>query len=133
MNDQNLKPVQPGEVRNPKGRPTGARNRKTLAKWIMTLAADEVLPESILVIMRAKYPNLKDMSVEEIMLLAQVAKSIDKRDTFAFNAVMDTAYGRPSQALEVSGEGGGPIQVIAYIPEFDPLPEHEEENDSPTD
>jgi hypothetical protein len=34
-NDENLKPAQKGEVRNPNGRPKGSLNRSTIArKWL---------------------------------------------------------------------------------------------------
>jgi hypothetical protein len=48
-NNQNLKPVQPGEVRNPKGKPKGTRNRSTIAKEVLEILATGGLTEPTVV------------------------------------------------------------------------------------
>lgn len=92
----NLKPAQPGEVRNPKGKPKGTLSAKTLIKkW---LASKETIINPI-----TKKPS--KMSQLDIMVLKQIEKA-RKGDTNAFNALMNRAEGMPKQQVEnVDGNG----------------------------
>jgi hypothetical protein len=66
-----------GESGNPAGRPKGRRNRSTILK------------------------ELLDMDDNELkMHLAQINKAIEKEDTNAYKAVLDSAYGAPVQQIE---------------------------------
>lgn len=99
VND-NLIPAQKGEVRNPKGRGKGVKNRATIArKWL------EVLD-------KAKNPVTgedEEMSFEDRMTLSLIRKSL-KGDTSAYKALMDSAYGAPKQEIEETS-----TQVVTRI------------------
>jgi hypothetical protein len=66
-----------GQSGNLNGRPKGRRNRSTILK------------------------ELLDMDDNELkMHLAQINKAIEKEDTNAYKAVLDSAYGAPIQQIE---------------------------------
>ena len=76
-NLENLKPFKKGEVANPTGRPNGKRNRSTILK------------------------ELLDMNDQELkMHQAQIEKAIELKDTNAYKAVLDSAYGAPVQQID---------------------------------
>jgi hypothetical protein len=76
-NLENLKPFKKGEVANPTGRPKGKRNRSTILK------------------------ELLDMNDQELkMHQAQIEKAIELKDTNAYKAVLDSAYGAPVQQID---------------------------------
>lgn len=100
-NPDNLKTPKPGEVRNPNGRPKGSLNRSTIArKW---LEVEQSIKNPIT-------GTFEQLSQEDIITLMQINEA-RKGDTVAYKALMDSAYGRPIQAIEHTGADGGPIQV----------------------
>jgi hypothetical protein len=62
----------------------------------------------------AQYMGLpvEEITNELMMHFRQLEKAIQKADTGAYNAFMDRAYGKPKQAVEHTGEDGGPIQAL---------------------
>ena len=77
-NENNLKPAwKKGESGNPIGKPKGVRNRSTILKELLSLNDNELK-----------------------MHLAQINKAIEKEDTNAYKAVLDSAYGAPVQQIE---------------------------------
>jgi len=99
MNDHNLIPAKKGEVRNPNGRPHGAKNRSTVVRQILAMTA--VMPDSIYAKIRDMYPEIaKTMTVEEMATLVMVNRAITKQDPAAYKAIMDSAYGLPKQTIE---------------------------------
>jgi hypothetical protein len=89
-NEENLIPVQLGEVRNPNGRPKGAKNRSTIArKW---LEVNQSLKNPLT-------GENETMSQEDLMTLALIKKARDG-DTNAYKALMDSGYGAPVQQIE---------------------------------
>lgn len=78
---ENLIPIQKGEVRNPKGRPKGSRNRSTIIREILELV------------------NETGKDNEYSINMAQVEKALNG-DTLAYKAIMDSAYGAPKQEIE---------------------------------
>ena len=92
--EDNLKPMQPGETRNPNGRPKGSKNRSTIArKWL------EVMQD-------AKNPitgELEKLSQEDLMTLAIIHKA-RKGDVNAYKQLMDSAFGMPTQQIDVTTE-----------------------------
>lgn len=78
-NAENLIPAQKGEVRNPKGRGKGTRNRSTILRELLDLNENELK-----------------------MHLAQIKKAIEKEDTNAYKAVLDSAYGAPKQTTDTN-------------------------------
>lgn len=98
-NDKNLKPVKTGEVRNPNGRPKGSKNRSTIARQILSMKT--TLPEKAHAQLLAIFPQMKQkLTVEEVITLIQAAKAIGQKDTVAYKALLDSAYGT-SVSLEM--------------------------------
>lgn len=93
-NKDYLKPAQPGEVRNPNGKPKGTKNRSTIArKWL------EVMQD-------AKNPitgELEKLSQEDLITLAMIHKA-RKGDVGAYKQLMDSGFGMPTQQIDVTTE-----------------------------
>lgn len=79
-----------GQSGNPKGRPKGARNRSTIAKY--WLGIEQKLKNPIT-------GEVESLSQEDLMTLAQIRKARDG-DTSAYRALEDSAYGSPLQQIE---------------------------------
>jgi len=94
-----LKPVQPGEVRNPKGRGKGVPNTATIIrKW---LAAKEEINNPI----TGKKGRLTQL---DIMILAQVKKARDG-DVTSFGALLDRMDGKPLQKGLLGSDPENPL------------------------
>jgi hypothetical protein len=105
-NKENLKPAQKGEVRNPNGRPKGAKNRSTIARqW---LEVNQNLKNPLT-------GEQETMSQEDLMTLALIKKAREG-DVAAYKALMDSGYGAPLQQVE---------QTITELPLF---PDVQEDN-----
>ena len=86
----NLKPYKKGESGNPKGYPTGKKNRSTVARYWMEVNQ------------KLKNPltgTEETMSQEDLMTLALIKKARDG-DVNAYKALMDSGYGAPIQQIE---------------------------------
>lgn len=92
-NIQNLTPFKPGQSGNPKGRP------KKLP------ALDKLLAEVL------GSPDDDDSPAKEI--LEALAKRAKKGDTRAAEIILDRAYGKAKQHIEIEGE---PITAYIYEP-----------------
>lgn len=89
-NEENLKPAQLGEVRNPNGRPKGSKNRSTIARrW---LEVNQNLKNPLT-------GENETMSQEDLMTLALIKKAREG-DVNAYKALMDSGYGAPVQQIE---------------------------------
>ena len=89
-NEKNLIPATKGEVRNPNGRPKGAKNRSTIARhW---LEVNQNLKNPIT-------GENETMSQEDLMTLALIKKAREG-DVHAYKALMDSGYGSPVQVVE---------------------------------
>ena len=73
----NLKKFEKGQTGNPNGRPKGARNRSTILRELLDL-------------------NDQELKMHQ----AQIDKAIKQKDTNAYKAVLDSAYGAPVQQIE---------------------------------
>ena len=91
-NEHNLIPAKKGEVRNPNGRPKGARNRSTIVReWLE-------VQQSV------KNPITGEQEVleqQEIMTLALIKKAREG-DVNAFRELMDSAHGKQTNQIEGS-------------------------------
>jgi hypothetical protein len=93
-NPQNLTPFQKGQVANPNGRPKGSKNRSTIArKW---LEAAESIKNPIT-------GEVEHLSQEDIMTLALIKKARNG-DATAYQKLMDSGYGLPTQQIDVTTE-----------------------------
>lgn len=89
-NEENLRPAQLGEVRNPNGRPKGSKNRSTIARqW---LEVNQNLKNPLT-------GENETMSQEDLMTLALIKKAREG-DVNAYKALMDSGYGAPVQQIE---------------------------------
>jgi hypothetical protein len=86
----NLKPFEKGESGNPKGRPKGAKNRSTIARYWLEINQDLKNPLT---------GANETMSQEDLMTLALIKKARDG-DVNAYKALMDSSYGAPIQQIE---------------------------------
>jgi hypothetical protein len=89
-NEENLIPAKKGEIRNPNGRPKGAKNRSTIARrW---LEVNQSLKNPLT-------GEQETMSQEDLMTLALIKKAREG-DVTAYKALMDSGYGAPLQQIE---------------------------------
>lgn len=101
-NEGNLIPFAKGDdPRRQLGRKEGSRNRSTIARHWLDSSIDTNNPLT---------GEEQLMSVEDAITLQQISRA-KTGDTNAYKAVMDSAYGAPKQAIEHTGEDGGPIQT----------------------
>jgi hypothetical protein len=87
---ENLKPFEKGESGNPNGRPKGAKNRSTIAKYWLEVNQNLKNPLT---------GESQTMSQEDLMTLALIKKARDG-DVNAYKALMDSGYGAPIQQIE---------------------------------
>ena len=90
-NGGTLKPNSNGGVPNPNGRPTGSKNRATIAKWVLNLTG--VIPEKVFEELKKIYPQIdKQMTIEEIAMIMQADRAIRKGDTRSLEFLINCAY-----------------------------------------
>ena len=89
-NDENLIPAGKGEIRNPKGKPKGTKNRSTIAKEVLSAMMDGADLDGI----KGKF------TVQDLMTFAMAKKAIQEGDVAAYKAIMDSAFGTPKQTIE---------------------------------
>lgn len=81
-----------GQSGNPNGRPKGSKNRSTIArKWLdaMQTAKNPITGED------------EQLSQEDLATLAQIKKAREG-NTHAYKALMDSAFGLPTQHVETT-------------------------------
>lgn len=86
----NLKPFKKGESGNPNGRPKGAKNRSTIARYWLEVNQNLKNPLT---------GESETMSQEDLMTLALIKKAREG-DVNAYKALMDSGYGAPIQQVE---------------------------------
>ena len=127
-NEQNLKPIKPGESRNPYGRPKKLVNViKGVPKDIQVqvygvLAYALTLPD----IKTAKeYLQKQSGEMGKYGFVLQVAiKQLTRDDAWSWSAlmdIMDRLWGRPKQATEITASGEGLTIVVKSQEEKDKL------------
>lgn len=105
-NPENIIPPVKGEIRNPKGRGKGVKNRSTiLKKWIKVRVK----------IKDKSNPLMKEVNgtVEDQISLALISKAL-KGDVQAIKEINDTLYGKVSDNIDVTS-GGEKLMGINYI------------------
>lgn len=100
-NVQNLIPAKKGEVRNPKGKPKGTRDRRTIARhWLEAMQS-------------GKNPisgQTEELSQADWVFLALLAKA-RKGDVPAIKELMDSGYGKIADKSDVTigGDAENPL------------------------
>lgn len=79
-----------GESGNPNGRPKGAKNRSTIARYWLEVNQNLKNPLT---------GESETMSQEDLMTLALIKKAREG-DVNAYKALMDSGYGAPLQQVE---------------------------------
>jgi len=105
MNDQNLIPPKYGEIRNPKGRGRGVKNRSTiLKKWLKTKIT-------------IKHPETKaDIKVTLADAIALgILKEAVKGNVAAFKEINDTLYGKIPDKNELTGKDGKDLNAPMFV------------------
>ncbi len=94
-NPENLEAhrFEPGQTGNPNGRPNGTKNRGTILKKWLEVAAKVKNPETGITI---------EGTVEDKIAIGLIAKAI-KGDVQAAREILDSIYGKSAQPLEHSG------------------------------
>ena len=104
-NDQNLIPAKKGDIRNPKGKAPGTKNRATiLRKWIDVKT-------------KFQHPGTgKEVAgtLEDEVYLALLSKALEK-DVAAIKEINDTLYGKIKEQLDLSGTVTLPITGVKIV------------------
>lgn len=88
---KNLKPLPKGKTHNPNGRPKGSPNASTIIKkW---LGAGEKIKNPLT-------QKVELLTQTDLITLGQLVKA-RKGDTAAFNALLDRAFGKPKQTVDI--------------------------------
>lgn len=80
---------------NPSGKPKGIKNRSTIAKYWLDASMTSTNPITY---------EEELITHEDMMTLALVKKARDG-DVSAYKQLMDSAYGMPTQQIDVSNDG----------------------------
>jgi hypothetical protein len=112
-NNQNLKPIQPGETRNPNGRPR---------KYVSELRAQGYklgeVNDAIQVLMSMTIDELKEVytnpkaTVLEKTIASAIRKSIEKGSLYSIETLLTRVYGKPKEQLDLNASGGMEIKVV---------------------
>ena len=99
----NLKPPQKGEVRNPKGKPKGIKNRSTVLNEFMGCKMKKVNPIT---------GKMETLTVEQHLELALIKQGI-RGNTRAQTLMMEKRYGKVPLDLNLAGQQGNnePIKM----------------------
>lgn len=87
---ENLTPVKPGQILNPKGRGKGVPNTATRLQRLLTLVEKVKNPVT---------GDMEDFTVAEVMDMMQIVKA-RKGDTKAYNSLIDRLEGKAMQKIE---------------------------------
>ncbi|HPL94583.1 MAG TPA: hypothetical protein PLK02_05730, partial [Paludibacteraceae bacterium] len=82
--EDNLIPAKKGEVRNPKGRTKGSRNRSTIVKYWLEMPKKGRNPIT---------EKEEVLEIQDLITLAQIGKAL-KGDVNSYRELMDSAHGR---------------------------------------
>lgn len=99
VNPVSTRNLVPAEKGGKSGRKPGSPNRSTIARKV--LSSSIVLPEKIYEALLQEFPGIKrKQTIEFAATLMQAYKAIVNKDTNAYKAIMDSAYGSPIQQVE---------------------------------
>ena len=112
-NNENLKPIQKGEIRNPNGRPR---------KYVSELRAQgyklSEVNDAIQVLMSMTIDELKEVytnpkaTVLEKTIASAIKKSIEKGSLYSIETLLTRVYGKPKEQMDLNASGGMEIKVV---------------------
>jgi len=100
-NEQNLKPMKPGETLNPHGRPKGTRNRSTIIREILAQVKEGKDIDG----------SMQKREIEYWIALKKVHNALSGKDN-AINDVMDWVHGKQENKNQITGVDGQPFNII---------------------
>lgn len=83
--------IQPGECRNPAGKPKGTKNAKTVARAILDTCRVISDPQMQKVVAQFIAGDSREISNRELIMITQANKAITKADTQAATLILKTA------------------------------------------
>lgn len=82
------------------GRPAGVRNRSTIARKILDMLI--TIPDETYATLQQNFPDVaQQVTIEEYITMQQAV--IATKETNAYKALMDSAYGAPKQEVAMKG------------------------------
>jgi len=100
--NENLKSFKKGESGNPSGHPKGVKNRSTILKKWIEVAAECINPET-----KKKLPG----TVEDKIALSLITKALSG-DVQAIKEINDTLYGKIADKQEMKYPDGVTINLV---------------------
>lgn len=95
------------------GRPVGSKSRSTIARKVLDMLIK--IPDEKYEDLLLSFPGIEQtITVEEYITMQQTV--IATKETNAYKAIMDSAYGAPKQELEHSGEMTNKTMSIEIVP-----------------
>lgn len=83
------------------GRPQGVRNRSTVARKVLDMLI--TIPDETYATLQANFPDIaQQVTIEEYITMQQAV--IATKETNAYKAIMDSAYGAPKQEVAMKGD-----------------------------
>ncbi len=93
MSKEDLIPYKKGQSGNPAGRPKGSKNRSTIVKEILSILVKGENPMT---------GEQEWLSNEYRMTASVLLKAIEKGDVNAYNSLMDSAYGKNKDTVDLN-------------------------------
>ena len=93
---ENIIPPVKGEIRNPKGKPVGTKNRKTLLRKWLELNASVLTPIT---------GEQQTGTIEDAVNIALIKKALEG-DVNAIKEINDTLYGKITEKHDIAGSIG---------------------------
>jgi len=93
MSKEDLIPYKKGQSGNPAGRPKGTKNRSTIVKEILSILVKGENPMT---------GEQEWLSNEYRMTASVLLKAIEKGDVNAYNSIMDSAYGKSKDTVDLN-------------------------------
>lgn len=82
------------------GRTPGVKNRSTIARKVLDMLI--TIPDETFQTLQQNFPDIaQQVTIEEYITMQQAV--IATKETNAYKAIMDSAYGAPKQEIEQSG------------------------------
>jgi hypothetical protein len=98
-----------------RGRKPGIKNRSTLAREALSLPASLISKNSDLITLQDPDTGIEyHIPTEYAISLRLARKALEDGDVAAYNALMDSAYGKPKQSLEVQENNATPIDYSNF-------------------
>lgn len=91
----NLVPFEKGKSGNPAGRPKGAKNRSTIAKYWLEQSQNMKNPLTL---------EMEELTQEDLITLSMIKKA-RKGSEMAYKSLMDSAYGTPTSTQDITSGG----------------------------